>query len=183
MLSVLMSKRKSPGFRMGLSTLACSLLFMSVELVGLVGVAVSGSFARLVFIFVLISPRNKRRTIRRLYQAFGKAKISVSRRISYLNEALPISTIVENRTMARCSLDFLKFVSKLIFLALVKWNLTNSTLILSESLRSLSANGENCDCSRCPDFLPPPYGWKMYTLKSARQPVILKIGNNKLVWR
>lgn len=149
MVSVLMSKRKSPGFRMGLSTLVCSLLFMSVELVGLVGVAaVSGSFARLVFIFVLISPRNKRRTIRRLYQAFGKAKISVSRRISYLNEALPISTIVENRTMARCSLDFLKFVSKLIFLALVKWNLTNSTLMLSESLRSLSANGENCDCSR-----------------------------------
>lgn len=62
--------------------------------------------------FVLMSPRKRRRTIRRRYHAFGNARISVSRRMSYLNDAVPMSTIVENRTIARCSLDFLKFVSK-----------------------------------------------------------------------
>lgn len=45
---------------------------------------------------ILRSPKNIRRTMDLLYQALGKAKISVSRRISYLNEADPMSVMVEN---------------------------------------------------------------------------------------
>lgn len=41
--------------------------------------------------FTVWSPRNRRLAILLLYQALGNAKISLSRRISYLNEADPIS--------------------------------------------------------------------------------------------
>lgn len=41
----------------------------------------------------LTSPKNKRRTMVRLYQALGNAKISVNLLMSYLNEADPISMI------------------------------------------------------------------------------------------
>ena len=42
------------------------------------------------------SPRNNLRTMVRRYQAFGKAKISARRLMSYLKRAVPISMIVEN---------------------------------------------------------------------------------------
>lgn len=41
--------------------------------------------------FTVWSPRNRRLAILLLYQALGNARISLSRRISYLNEADPIS--------------------------------------------------------------------------------------------
>lgn len=41
--------------------------------------------------FMVWSPRNRRLAILLLYQALGKARISLSRRISYLKEADPIS--------------------------------------------------------------------------------------------
>lgn len=43
----------------------------------------------------LMSPKNKRLTIVRRYQAFGNARISVNLLMSYLNEADPISIIAE----------------------------------------------------------------------------------------
>lgn len=43
------------------------------------------------------------------------------------------------------------------FLDLDRWNLTNSTLMLSESFRSESESGDHCASLRL-DFLPP-YGW------------------------
>lgn len=41
--------------------------------------------------FIVWSPRNRRLAILLLYQARGNARISLSRRISYLKEADPIS--------------------------------------------------------------------------------------------
>ena len=90
----------------------------------------------------------------RRYQALGKAKISGRRRMSYLNDAEPMSISVENRTTALAGstalsrplreLDAPSVVerptgTKLTFRDRDRWNLTNSTLTLSESLRSLSA--------------------------------------------
>ena len=129
----------------------------------------------------------------RRYQALGKAKISGRRRMSYLNDAEPMSISVENRTTALAGstalsrplreLDAPSVVerptgTKLTFRDRDRWNLTNSTLTLSESLRSLSASELRSDWlpSRLelpPDFLAPPYGWKMYSEKSDKQPVTL----------
>lgn len=43
------------------------------------------------------SPKKSLRTMLRLYQARGNAKISVKRLMSYLNEAEPISTMAEKK--------------------------------------------------------------------------------------
>uniref|UniRef100_A0A8D8XMM4 Uncharacterized protein n=1 Tax=Cacopsylla melanoneura TaxID=428564 RepID=A0A8D8XMM4_9HEMI len=71
----------------------------------------------------------------RLYHALGNARISVRRRMSYLNEADPMSTMVENRMVA-------PLVCSVTFLLLDRCSLTNSTLTLRESLRSVSERGE-----------------------------------------
>lgn len=51
---------------------------------------------------MLRSPRNIRRTMERRYHAFGKARISVRRRMSYLNEAEPISVMAGIIGRKRC---------------------------------------------------------------------------------
>ena len=91
----------------------------------------------------------------RRYQALGKARISGKRRMSYLNEAEPMSMSVEKRTTALGE----STSTKLTLRERDKLNLTNSTLTLSESLRSLSASELRCwsEPSRRPpppDFLP-----------------------------
>lgn len=57
---------------------------------------------------ILKSPRNRRRTMLRLYHALGKANISVNLLISYLKEAEPISMIArekKKRTMCMRLMD------------------------------------------------------------------------------
>lgn len=58
---------------------------------------------------ILKSPKNILRTIDLRYQAFGKARISVNRLISYLNDAEPISIIaVDNQVL----IIFLQFSTR-----------------------------------------------------------------------
>lgn len=57
--------------------------------------------------FTVWSPRNRRLAILLLYQALGNAKISLSRRISYLNEADPIShTADAEKSLLELRTDF-----------------------------------------------------------------------------
>lgn len=59
--------------------------------------------------FTVWSPRNRRLAILLLYQALGNARISLSRRISYLNEADPISQTADGEIKLELRTDFQNF--------------------------------------------------------------------------
>lgn len=52
--------------------------------------------------FIVWSPRKRRLAILLLYQALGNARISLSRRISYLKEAEPMSQTAETEIKKMC---------------------------------------------------------------------------------
>lgn len=56
-----------------------------------------GSLYTLLGTVLVRSPKKSLRTMLRLYQARGNAKISVKRLMSYLNEADPMSTIAKEK--------------------------------------------------------------------------------------